>query len=779
MPSLRSERPGWRLVAGAAVIAPLLGVAIAPAEASASSSPGVSTPTPAASASTVATAAYFPGVSATDVSTASSGLLITPPDTFLTAGGGEAIELTNGVFRVIGPSGATLADVQSSALINPAFPSAAQSPAGASLSQCIGAAGPQDRQITDPWGIFDPAANRFYVSMMYVFTSPCPVNLGAGSSYSVNDAMVVTSALAGSTSAPWQTTWVLPQDTAAGSTSATTSAVDQPKIGQSASAILLAATDFPGGLAADSTDGSQVFTLPKSLIDAAGSTSQVVTGSGGGVEYELYPVPAAFPLSDPAGQIAYLFANSSPDIPVSSSFGSSANLSALEIIPTSASCPSGFQAGPLGCESSLGLAMSTTTTDPIAIPQPTAASWDTISPDDDRIISGSISGQTLWLAMNDSVPNPGQVGGEAYLSTARLVRLSLSTGGTPAVTGQIDPSFTYDGQPADLYYPAVQALPGGQAAVSASFSSLAGGLYPSAAYFGLSSTNSGGIATTPLSIYSPGQGILNCMGGAVPCPYNRFGDYSGIALDPTSGVLYTAAELSGATTTAYNWATGIAALAPALPPSLQLDGTQGVVRVSPKVASTWPISLASDPALSGLSGPRTATAFVLQVAASPQPALAVSVGGTPCVPSPGGDLFTCALSSSQLAAGLAGSVSLGALYGAAETITVRLAPGALAFALGPSPQASLQVVSGAGLGGLGYWMAASDGGIFSFGDANFYGSMGGTVLNKPIVGMAATPDGKGYWLVASDGGIFSFGDANFYGSMGGTVLNKPIVGLGG
>ena len=37
-------------------------------------------------------------------------------------------------------------------------------------------------------------------------------------------------------------------------------------------------------------------------------------------------------------------------------------------------------------------------------------------------------------------------------------------------------------------------------------------------------------------------------------------------------------------------------------------------------------------------------------------------------------------------------------------------------------------------------------------------------LNKPIVGMAATPDGDGYWLVASDGGIFSFGDAAFYGS---------------
>jgi len=49
-------------------------------------------------------------------------------------------------------------------------------------------------------------------------------------------------------------------------------------------------------------------------------------------------------------------------------------------------------------------------------------------------------------------------------------------------------------------------------------------------------------------------------------------------------------------------------------------------------------------------------------------------------------------------------------------------------------------------------------------DATFYGSMGGHPLNQPIVGMASTPDGRGYWLVASDGGVFSFGDAPFRGS---------------
>jgi hypothetical protein len=79
--------------------------------------------------------------------------------------------------------------------------------------------------------------------------------------------------------------------------------------------------------------------------------------------------------------------------------------------------------------------------------------------------------------------------------------------------------------------------------------------------------------------------------------------------------------------------------------------------------------------------------------------------------------------------------------------------------------------------GRGYWLVASDGGVFTFGDAGFYGSTGAMRLNRPIVGMAATPDGRGYWLVASDGGVFTFGDAGFYGSTGAMRLNAPVVGM--
>jgi hypothetical protein len=97
----------------------------------------------------------------------------------------------------------------------------------------------------------------------------------------------------------------------------------------------------------------------------------------------------------------------------------------------------------------------------------------------------------------------------------------------------------------------------------------------------------------------------------------------------------------------------------------------------------------------------------------------------------------------------------------------------------PTPPASSQ---------HGYWLVGSDGGIFTFGAAQFYGSTGALTLQRPVVGITPTANDGGYWLVASDGGIFSFGNAGYYGSIPGLGyapagstspkrLNAPIVGM--
>ena len=84
--------------------------------------------------------------------------------------------------------------------------------------------------------------------------------------------------------------------------------------------------------------------------------------------------------------------------------------------------------------------------------------------------------------------------------------------------------------------------------------------------------------------------------------------------------------------------------------------------------------------------------------------------------------------------------------------------------------------------GNGYTLVASDGGVFNYGDSQFYGSLPGVLkpgqtLNSPIEGIVNTPDGGGYWMVAADGGIFTFGDAPFLGSLGSEHLASPIAGM--
>src|ERR1022692_3335642 len=113
--------------------------------------------------------------------------------------------------------------------------------------------------------------------------------------------------------------------------------------------------------------------------------------------------------------------------------------------------------------------------------------------------------------------------------------------------------------------------------------------------------------------------------------------------------------------------------------------------------------------------------------------------------------------------------AISVLYG------VACSRGAQCFATGFSatdpnnftPQTLTEETTLPAAGSQGVEAVAADGGMFSLGDAGFYGSMGGHRLVAPTVGTAVTADGGGYWLVAADGGVFSFGGAGFFGLDGG------------
>jgi plastocyanin len=95
---------------------------------------------------------------------------------------------------------------------------------------------------------------------------------------------------------------------------------------------------------------------------------------------------------------------------------------------------------------------------------------------------------------------------------------------------------------------------------------------------------------------------------------------------------------------------------------------------------------------------------------------------------------------------------------------------------GASPPPSPVVATPATLDNQGYWLVTADGHTYNYGDA---ASVGNIPVHpaSPIVAASASSDGGGLWLVAKDGGVFALGDATYFGSMGGKHLNAPIVGI--
>ncbi len=50
-------------------------------------------------------------------------------------------------------------------------------------------------------------------------------------------------------------------------------------------------------------------------------------------------------------------------------------------------------------------------------------------------------------------------------------------------------------------------------------------------------------------------------------------------------------------------------------------------------------------------------------------------------------------------------------------------------------------------------------------------------MNHAVVGIGALSTDMGWWLAGADGGVFSFGDARFFGSAAGQPLADPVVAI--
>ena len=106
----------------------------------------------------------------------------------------------------------------------------------------------------------------------------------------------------------------------------------------------------------------------------------------------------------------------------------------------------------------------------------------------------------------------------------------------------------------------------------------------------------------------------------------------------------------------------------------------------------------------------------------------------------------------------------------------RAAPGR--FWPAPQPQCADRRHGARPRDGGGYFMVASDGGVFAFGDAKFSGSCPG-IGGCQGTAVAVMPDatGNGYWVVTAAGRVYPFGDAVDYGQpgAGGSSITSAVA----
>jgi hypothetical protein len=124
----------------------------------------------------------------------------------------------------------------------------------------------------------------------------------------------------------------------------------------------------------------------------------------------------------------------------------------------------------------------------------------------------------------------------------------------------------------------------------------------------------------------------------------------------------------------------------------------------------------------------------------------------------------------------------GELLAARPALHVRTAAQVDALPAG-APAVGPPYVEVTGAPGGGWLEVTASGAVATGSGANYFGDLRHRPAAQPIVvsnivQVRPTMDGFGYWLVGSDGSVYSFGDAQYFGSLPGLGLQvTDIVGL--
>lgn len=498
------------------------------------------------------------GLTLKDQRTSNNGnaFSLEPPDQALCVGSSQVIEGVNTVFAVYDKSSGAASTPTSYDQFFNGVPEIDRTP---------GAANPYGPFVSDPKCYYDPALNRFYMTVLELSTDPAT---GAFTGKSYVDIAVSRTATATTDPAGWYLYKL--DDSNDGSSDATTGSNhsplqthpgcpclgDQPLIGADRNGFFITTNEF--SIAGSAFNGAQMYALDKAgLANGTLKVQRFESPTGfplaEGIAYSVQPAtsPVAAEWSNAAGGTEYAlsaleFTGGFDNRIASWAFTNTASL-------TSATPAVKLSKVVIGSEVYGVPPKVLQKRGPYPLGQSLKDKLNLLDSNDDRMNQVVYSGNKLWSGLNTAVKTDN---GPTTTGIAYFVVAPTPTSATMVNQGYVAVNRN------SVMYPSIGVAPGGSRA--AMVFTLAGpGYYPSTAYVSLSGT---GAVTGGVKIY--GAGVRPADGFTGYPEYGgsgieRWGDYSAAVAD-SAGTIWTAAEYIPGTfgypPFLANWGTAIGAI---------------------------------------------------------------------------------------------------------------------------------------------------------------------------------------------------------------------------